>query len=657
MSTPEFGVTPEGFKVKRLIDCKNQLEELFINEFGDVNLDAQSVIGQIIGIFSKVFADIWENDLDVYLSQYPNSASGISLDNVVALNGIVRLQAEQTKVVGVVTGNENTFIPSNSLAKIPLSGEIFYSVEDGFINSSESVKNIVKVTNLSNQTYTIIIDHKSYSYDLPTMNFSSPFVVGNTINIRLNNVNLPTVNFTTNSPTTFNLLRDSLLTSPDVASAIVVGNTIELTPQIGSFIIINAVQILGGGATYSKSLRTPSDIDTVASYLASRVATNEKSTAFANNENITITAINSENPYSISAGANLQITSVSSPIVFLAQNFGAIPAPANSLTQIMTPIAGWQSITNFEAGITGREIETDAELRLRRLQSLKVSGNATVEAIRARLLQEVSGVTNVTIFENVTLTTSPIEILFSIDFVAGNNIEVKAESLTIGVIPFTIDQISTMNLIANLIETRNEVLSADIVGVNNREILVTFKELESLTLEFIISGGATQPTTTISGGRPPKSFEAVVSGGSNQDVALKIWQTKPAGIETFGNTHVIIQDSQGTDQEINFSRAVPVYIYVLLNITLNPQEIFPVNGIESIKESILTYGNNLSVGLDVIKQKIESLAFLTQGVASATAQLAKVYSLSDTPIYISSDIDISSVESAVFDASRIEVNI
>ena len=77
MTPPDFGVTPQGFKIMRLIEAKTLLENLFTNEFSEINLEAQSVAGQIIGIFSKVIADDWENLQDVYLSQYPNSASHI----------------------------------------------------------------------------------------------------------------------------------------------------------------------------------------------------------------------------------------------------------------------------------------------------------------------------------------------------------------------------------------------------------------------------------------------------------------------------------------------------------------------------------------------------------------------------------------------------
>ncbi len=88
----------------------------------------------------------------------------------------------------------------------------------------------------------------------------------------------------------------------------------------------------------------------------------------------------------------------------LAEEFGPIDAPLYSLTEIETPVTGLDAILNTEEAILGRSLETDAELKVRRLQSLQRAGASTVEAIRARLL-EVQDVEEVVIFENVTEIT------------------------------------------------------------------------------------------------------------------------------------------------------------------------------------------------------------------------------------------------------------
>lgn len=657
MTTPEYGVTPQGFKSKRLIDIKNELEDYFIGEFGEINLDAQSVAGQIIGIYSKVLADVWENMQDVYLSQYPNSASGISLDNVVQLNGITRLPAQRTSVIGVATGTEGTLIPAGKLARLPETGDIFFVTENSFITRANSVQNIIRVDANPAQVFTVLINGVTYTYSLPTLNFSGPFVSGNTINVRLNGINLPTVNYTTSSANTFNLLAASLLTSPAVASAVVSGNTIQLTPALGQQITINSVDVSGAGApTYSQTLRTPANTAEVATYLAAVINNSPIASAVSNGSSFTITALDSENPYNINVGTNLTITQISSPIPFLAQEFGPIPAPANSLTEIMTPVAGWQSLTNFKAGVTGRNQETDEELRIRRANSLRVLGSGTVEAIRSRILQEVPGVSSVLVFENVTLTQTDIEVTFSTDFDPSNSITVTVDGTNIGAITWQGTQLATMNAIAALIQTQEEIKSVTVGGVGNQQLSIKMNDAEEVEIGFSITG-SNAPTFVIAGGRPPKSFETVVQGGTDAAVALKIWQLKPAGIQTFGNTSVPITDSQGNTQIINFSRATPIYIWVTASITLNPQETFPPNGQQLVSNAILAYGNSLGIGVDVLIQRVQAAIFTVPGIASANVQIARTLNPNDTPNYVTTNIPIGQTEVSTWDLSRIVVSV
>ncbi len=92
-------------------------------------------------------------------------------------------------------------------------------------------------------------------------------------------------------------------------------------------------------------------------------------------------------------------------IEFQAEQTGEVQAPAGSLTVIETPVTNWTSAVNQEDADLGRSLESDVELRLRRKDSLQIIGAATVEAIRARILDEVDDVTDVIVVENDTDVT------------------------------------------------------------------------------------------------------------------------------------------------------------------------------------------------------------------------------------------------------------
>ena len=101
-------------------------------------------------------------------------------------------------------------------------------------------------------------------------------------------------------------------------------------------------------------------------------------------------------------------------------------------------------------------------------------------------------------------------------------------------------------------------------------------------------------------GLPAHSFQVVVSGGADIDVADIIWLKKPAGIQAFGDITEQVIDSQGISHDISFSRPTAVTIYV--EVTLTTFAEYPANGDDLIKQAIVDYANgdlvdNRSFGL------------------------------------------------------------
>jgi len=660
-----FGLTSQGFKAKRLVDIQTDLENQLLAEFGDINLDPQSIFGQQIGVFSKVLADLWENMEDVYFSQYPNSAEGISLDNVVQFNGITRLAAQQTRVTGVCVGLEGTLINQGALARIPDTGAVFFSRENTIITRTQAASATFQVTALAAQIYTALINNQAFSFSRPIITFTGSFVASNSIVATINGIQLAAVSFTTDNNTTLGLLATQIATSPAVLSATPTNpNIITIIPNVGFNVVVNSIVITGGVSqpTYAITYQTPASNNALTASLTSVINSGAQPITAIDNMNgtITINADDSDVPFSIAVGTNLNITAQATPVIFLSQDFGPIVAPINTLTEILTPISGWISINNPKAGLTGRFIETDAELRIRRNNSLRLLGAGTVESIRARLLQQVPGVTSAFVFENRTLIQEPILIVLNQDLVAGNTIVVILNGVTLPTVTFAISHLATMSVIAALIQNQPEVVTATVGGTANRTITMNMAsaiEVIMIPNDFTVSGGASQATAVIKGGRFPKSFEAVVQGGTDADVANKIWTTKPAGIQTFGNTAFTITDSQGEFQVINFSRPTPIYIWVTVALTLYAEEVFPPNGQDLVAAAINTYGSNLGIGVDVLLQRVLAQIFNVPGIASGVMQIAATNLPGDSPLFATADIAIAENEVSIFDLTRITVTV
>ena len=57
-----------------------------------------------------------------------------------------------------------------------------------------------------------------------------------------------------------------------------------------------------------------------------------------------------------------------------------------ALTTIAVALANWSAITNPAAGVTGKDVQTDAELRVARQQELALGGATSAAAIAADIL-------------------------------------------------------------------------------------------------------------------------------------------------------------------------------------------------------------------------------------------------------------------------------
>jgi uncharacterized phage protein gp47/JayE len=101
-------------------------------------------------------------------------------------------------------------------------------------------------------------------------------------------------------------------------------------------------------------------------------------------------------------------------------------------------------------------------------------------------------------------------------------------------------------------------------------------------------------------GRPAHSFETVVVGGLDLDIADAILTAKPAGIQSFGNTPVLTQDKYGNDKTVNFTRPLQVNLAFRVRYIRHTETNFPLQGNNRIKNAVLALTNALSIGADII---------------------------------------------------------
>jgi uncharacterized phage protein gp47/JayE len=112
-----YGLTPNGFVLKRFENIKADLENAFVSAFGaDIDLAEDQPLGQIISIISEQIATDWEAIQAVYNSLSPVSASGVALDRLAAINNIARRRATFSTGNLQGVGTPGTIIPEGFVA-------------------------------------------------------------------------------------------------------------------------------------------------------------------------------------------------------------------------------------------------------------------------------------------------------------------------------------------------------------------------------------------------------------------------------------------------------------------------------------------------------------------------------------------------------------
>lgn len=85
----------------------------------------------------------------------------------------------------------------------------------------------------------------------------------------------------------------------------------------------------------------------------------------------------------------------------VAQDAGAIVAPAGTINVIGTPVSGWQFFQSTTDALSGTAVETDAALRRRQTTSAALTGLSNLDGLLASL-EAIDTVTRTKVYENNT---------------------------------------------------------------------------------------------------------------------------------------------------------------------------------------------------------------------------------------------------------------
>jgi len=169
-------------------------------------------------------------------------------------------------------------------------------------------------------------------------------------------------------------------------------------------------------------------------------------------------------------------------------------------------------------------------------------------------------------------------------------------------------------------------------------IQANIEQVPGVTYATVIENSQDAPDAA---GIPGHSIAAVVAGGDVTAVATAIAAVKSPGTGTFGTTQIVVLDSMGVPDTINFFELDYVQIYV--TITVVPLQGFLSSTGSLIAAAVSTYINGLGAGAPVYPSKLASPANLEGSAAINSSGLtqAQLEALSATYIVQSILIGLS----------------
>ncbi len=139
-----FGLTETGFSLKRQPDILADLNAALAAQFGsDLNLAADSAMGQMSGVFSQAAAEIWELAAAAWHSQYRPSAEGTNLDDLGKLVNLVRNPGTPTTVNARVFGSATDSVSGTTRALEPQNSATFTAASTVTLATDSGVRVIV----------------------------------------------------------------------------------------------------------------------------------------------------------------------------------------------------------------------------------------------------------------------------------------------------------------------------------------------------------------------------------------------------------------------------------------------------------------------------------------------------------------------------------
>lgn len=161
-----WGVTDKGFNRPLLPEIREEIIRQLRSRIGEeFSTDPSSLTGALIDVHAYMLAEQWEALEDAYMASYADTATGVNLDHVASLAGVMRRGDARSTAVITAYGDSGATLPLGAQIKNSVSQNVWEVVEsiDIDIDAVNHVELLLTSVTESG-VYSLDIDGQTYSY-------------------------------------------------------------------------------------------------------------------------------------------------------------------------------------------------------------------------------------------------------------------------------------------------------------------------------------------------------------------------------------------------------------------------------------------------------------------------------------------------------------
>ncbi len=169
----EYGLTSKGPNIKRLDTIEDEMHTSLTEKWGvNTRQNPQSFVNHFLTNVADQLAELWELGEDVYYSQYPSTAEGVSLDYAAQYGGSTREAASKSYYPIHCKGTDGTVLASGTMIASDTNPKTYLTIteEKQITRSSFNKADIKVVSAVIGSAYTIMLDGSAYSYVATSVN-------------------------------------------------------------------------------------------------------------------------------------------------------------------------------------------------------------------------------------------------------------------------------------------------------------------------------------------------------------------------------------------------------------------------------------------------------------------------------------------------------